>query len=577
MTEKIWVCDDAPSQRFPAWTRGNVGEVFGEAVSPLTWTVYGRLLLEAGWRDAFCSIGVFTPEEFRPEGEPEILACFGGYCYINMTVTRVMAVRVPGLTVEAMDRSLFGDYPDAPPYRPDPRDVNPERKAAAGRWLESLFTVDPKPLVDALEQQIDEMCANRPALEALSEAALLAYFRSRTRLGRPLFGQHVLDSYGSNVLVSFIAQICAAAGAPELAGKVTAGIGDIDSAEQPLQLWDLSREIRASAIVSAAFDAGAEAALERLRTSSDPQAQRFLLHWQDFVRRWGFSGPSVWEIRSPTWRTHPEIPLRMLDRARQVPDDAAPGTRAAARAAERETAIADISARLAGDAQGQGQFLAGARAAAKYLTARERSKALCARLFDEGRRAMLELGQRLVSRGHLARWEHVLMVTDAEADGFVADPAPWKDTILARASRLEMLRAKEPPFVFEGEAPALSMFKDRSTARADSAPTGMRLTGLGVSPGCHTGRARVITSLDEDTGLEPGEIIVALTTDAAWGPLFLAAGAVVVETGAMISHAAIVARELGIPAAVSVAGATRRIPDGAVVTVDGNTGTVTVH
>jgi rifampicin phosphotransferase len=72
-------------------------------------------------------------------------------------------------------------------------------------------------------------------------------------------------------------------------------------------------------------------------------------------------------------------------------------------------------------------------------------------------------------------------------------------------------------------------------------------------------------------------VIIAITTDASWGPLFLAAGAVVVETGATISHAAIVSRELGIPAAVSVADATRRIKNGSTVTVDGNTGTVTVY
>jgi pyruvate,water dikinase len=72
-------------------------------------------------------------------------------------------------------------------------------------------------------------------------------------------------------------------------------------------------------------------------------------------------------------------------------------------------------------------------------------------------------------------------------------------------------------------------------------------------------------------------VIVAITTDASWGPLFLAAGAVVVETGATISHAAIVSRELGIPAAVSVTDATRRIRDGTTITVDGNAGTVLVH
>jgi pyruvate,water dikinase len=72
-------------------------------------------------------------------------------------------------------------------------------------------------------------------------------------------------------------------------------------------------------------------------------------------------------------------------------------------------------------------------------------------------------------------------------------------------------------------------------------------------------------------------VIVAVTTDAAWGPLFLAAGAVVVETGAAISHAAIVSRELGIPAAASVPGATRHIRTGSMITVDGNTGVVTIH
>ena len=132
MGEKVGACDDEPSVRYPAWTRGNVGEVSVEAVSPLPWSKHGRRAWEPGWRDAFYEMGVFTPEDFRPAGECEICACFGGYVYINMSVTRVMAVRVPGLTVEAMDKSLFGDYADAPPYRPDPRDENAERSAAVG-------------------------------------------------------------------------------------------------------------------------------------------------------------------------------------------------------------------------------------------------------------------------------------------------------------------------------------------------------------------------------------------------------------------------------------------------------------
>jgi pyruvate,water dikinase len=71
-------------------------------------------------------------------------------------------------------------------------------------------------------------------------------------------------------------------------------------------------------------------------------------------------------------------------------------------------------------------------------------------------------------------------------------------------------------------------------------------------------------------------VLVAPITDPAWTPLFVPAAAVVVDVGAQISHAVIVSRELGIPCVVSVTGATRRIPDGALVEVDGDAGTVTM-
>ena len=76
--------------------------------------------------------------------------------------------------------------------------------------------------------------------------------------------------------------------------------------------------------------------------------------------------------------------------------------------------------------------------------------------------------------------------------------------------------------------------------------------------------------------LEPGEVMIAPGTDPAWTPLFVSAAAVVVDVGAPLSHAAIVSRELGVPCVVSATHASRRIPDGAVVSVDGATGAVTV-
>ena len=90
------------------------------------------------------------------------------------------------------------------------------------------------------------------------------------------------------------------------------------------------------------------------------------------------------------------------------------------------------------------------------------------------------------------------------------------------------------------------------------------------------GRARVITDPGDPRGLEPGDVLVAAITDPAWTPLFVSAGAVVVELGAPMSHAMIVSRELGVPCVTGVLNASQRIKDGMLLEVDGGRGTVTI-
>jgi rifampicin phosphotransferase len=109
-----------------------------------------------------------------------------------------------------------------------------------------------------------------------------------------------------------------------------------------------------------------------------------------------------------------------------------------------------------------------------------------------------------------------------------------------------------------------------------AAVVGDVLAGVPGCPGTATGRARVILDAADPTALEPGDVLIAPFTDPSWTPLFVPAAAVVVDVGAQVSHAVIVSRELGIPCAVSVKDATRRIPDGAMVRVDGDAGTVTI-
>ena len=132
-----------------------------------------------------------------------------------------------------------------------------------------------------------------------------------------------------------------------------------------------------------------------------------------------------------------------------------------------------------------------------------------------------------------------------------------------------------PPFVFEARQPPAETWERRQRAVERASP-GAVLQGIPGCPGRARGRARVVTDPFDPRGLSPGEVLVAPITDPSWTPLFVPAEAVVVDVGAQMSHAVIVSRELGIPAVVSVTGATGCIPDGALVEVDGDLGLVRV-
>jgi pyruvate,water dikinase len=101
------------------------------------------------------------------------------------------------------------------------------------------------------------------------------------------------------------------------------------------------------------------------------------------------------------------------------------------------------------------------------------------------------------------------------------------------------------------------------------------LRGIGIVGDKVTGRARVIHD-PNDADLEPGDILVCVTTDPSWTPLFMLADALVIDTGGAMSHGAIVARELGVTCVINTVTGTRDIPNGATITVDGASGLVTV-
>ena len=203
------------------------------------------------------------------------------------------------------------------------------------------------------------------------------------------------------------------------------------------------------------------------------------------------------------------------------------------------------------------------------------------RLFGRVRRIFLEVGRRLFAEGILDDPRDVFYLECEEILAYV-EGASTCDDLRGCASvrrgafeRYAELEAPADRFETFG-APYIA----NSFAGDASHPVGLgevegehALRGIGCCPGVVRGRARVIRD-PRGAELQQGEILVAERTDPGWIMLFPAAAGILVERGSLLSHSAIVAREMGIPAIVSIAGVTARIESGRMIEMDGASGTV---
>ncbi|WP_322797223.1 PEP-utilizing enzyme [Tepidiforma sp.] len=572
---KPWVVGSRPSKRYPLWTRANVGEVFPDPVAPLSFSLLMEEDTEGAWRDALVRMGAFTHDEFAP-GEMETLGIFGSYCYLNAQVTRILGERAPGLSAQAMDDLFYGAQPGIPPYEPAPGDHNEERTADLARTFEWAMSVQhlERPALDA--KRMAGLRASRPELEKLTNRALWAYGKGLALAHhRRLFSEHIFTTFLSTVPVGAVTQICTAVGRPADALRVIQGVGDVESAAPSLAMWKMGRMVAADRELTAAFDAGVEGLLDRIRGLGE-SGQRFLEAFDAFLYDYGCRGPNEWETRCHTWETKPELALAAIDRMRLAPESASPELRNRELAAERERVTQEIAAMLAGDPQTQGLFLAAANAARVFQAGRERTKTNNIRMVHEVRMALHTIGRRMVQAGHLDDVGDYAFLLADEFDDWLENPAKYRGVIAERKALYEEYASRQEPFVFWGEIPDPETWPKKSDVVIEPAKPGDVLQGFQGCAGKATGRARVVLDPLDPRGLEPGDILVAPITDPSWTPLFVPAAAVVVDVGAAQSHAMIVSRELGIPCVPSVTNATKRIPDGATITVDGDAGTVTV-
>ena len=572
-----WIIEGRIDDRWPINTRGNVGEVFPEVLTPLSYRL-GVIPAEKAWRDAYAELGVAVKGDFAGD-DPVIIGLYGGYAYLNLSYLRILGVRAPGSSPEAIDVAFFGEG-DPPPYEPRKGD---RRLGSTLRILRSVLgalgTRALPAMVADSEARAETHRAACPPLDA-PDGDLLAYLHAFPTAFGPAFHNHMHSSGLASIVAGVLADACAAAGEPGLITHLLGSAGDVKSAEYARDLYAIARTVREQPAVAAAFDAGVDGLVDRLAAQhDDPAVATFLDDFAGFTSEHGHRGPNDWELSSRNWENTPELALVAIDRMRLADHDLDPAARLADDGARREAAVAVVRPHVRGlDRRNFDKALA---ATGWWAQAREATRDRAIRIGAPTKQAYRELVRRAAERGGDPDPVRVALLDPVdELPAYLANPSAFTDVLAERGALFDRYTAVKPRFFItsQDEVPTIEELEAEQAARvAEAVATpGQVLTGASGCRGVARGRARIVLDPADAVDLEPGEVLVTPITDPAWTPLFLPSAAVVVDVGALMSHAVIVSRELGIPCVVSVDGATRRIPDGALVEVDGTAGTVTV-
>jgi pyruvate,water dikinase len=276
------------------------------------------------------------------------------------------------------------------------------------------------------------------------------------------------------------------------------------------------------------------------------------------AREHGFHGPLEGEVSSRVWRERPELLAALLEEYRHRED---PRANEARLRTNREQMERDLVAALPRPARPAARRLL--RLCAARIPLRGVAKRSFLQSIDVARASARRIGELLVGEGVLVEADDVFFLTTEELTGRL--PADTAALVARRRERRERYRELSVPTSWRGDCVP--------EAPSDLAPGDGVIAGIGVSAGVVEGVVRVLESSDS-TGFVPDEVLVAPTTDPSWSSIMFVSAALVVDIGGALSHASMVARELGIPAVVNTGDGTRRLRTGDRVRVDGSRGTV---
>ncbi|QYC39884.1 Phosphoenolpyruvate synthase [Nonomuraea coxensis DSM 45129] len=512
------------------WTAGNLGEAIPDVMTPITWSYVRLFIHEAMSASALPGL--------------DMVGNIGGRFYMNLSIVHTIAAAMGMSKRASAVENVFGKLP---PGLEVP-------KVGLSRWA---IIKQVLPMALRVQRRVRKNLAAMPAFLAASRGRC-EELRARiaaTRTAPELAG---LWEREIRPHVVTACQMLEAAG--RQGGSTLVWTRD--------KLHKMVGESDAEAMLSGVNAGGELASLGLLLGLS--RLARGEITREEFAAAYGHRGPHEFEVSKPRPGEDPGWIDAQLAGLRDLRTDTEELLARQERA--REEAWARFAARYPGQ---EARMRARVRRWGAVVRDREEARSENMRAFWVLRAFTLRAGE-LTGRG-----DDVFFLYLEELLGLLRGDAAALERVPARRAAYERYAALPPyPVLIVGHFDPVRWAADPDRradvydARGGLAPAGDAVTGFPGAPGVVEGIARVLAGPEDGDRLKPGEILVTTLTNVGWTPMFPRAAAVVTDLGAPLSHASIVARELGIPAVVGTGNATMRLRDGDRVRVDGERGTV---
>lgn len=586
---EFWLVQARPVTRVPRnvperakslpviWSNGNVKDAVPIVLSTYGWSMMRQII----------NVNLYTPH--RVSGYPvpsgiETIRRFEGRPYFDLTSMAWIYYDAVGLPSAELNRSLGGYQPEIPlptdgPFSPDAR----RRNGARFRLLRAIRKADRQgpQVIREVYEQVERW--SEQDLTALTDQELVLHLENVMKAAVAFAPHSMLANTSAGIwqqaLEVLVERIARGRGIA-LAAALLSGSGNVVSAEHGFRLYDLARTARTDPV-----------ALGPLQHDPDfpqtwkqlPASSPFRKEFEAFLKEFGHRGVYEVDVLNPRWN---DDPTYLIDQIRIIlelgADQEDPRHTAQRRRVDAETEVASRTRLFRRPIR----WLT--RRAHRGYALREASKSALVAFLGPTRHILLEVADRMIAAGNLESADDVFFLSAVDVELFLRglwDGNGARNLVADRKAQREAWLNESPPDVFlvgkdgefrpwNGETVSAEGFGERTQPSREV--RGDQLKGIAVSSGSMRGTARVLMHPNEGQRLGQGEILIAPSTDPGWTPLFLRAGAVVMEVGGYHSHGAIVSREYGLPAVANIPGLLEQVRDGDEVLVDGDQGTVTV-